>query len=119
MINLIGKILMVLITVMSLLFMSFAVAIYMTHEDWRGAVLRPATEVGPGKPLGLRSQLEQENAKNEQLTAELDSFKKQVQIETADREQRLAKLEHARVERAQELVKAKLETATSEMTLSL
>lgn len=104
-INLVGKIMMVLITVLSILFMSFAVAVYMTHQDWRAGVERPETDVGPGKPLGLKFQLAEAQAKNEALTAQLESLKKQVETETLDRQQRLAKLEHTRVQRVAELAR--------------
>ena len=56
--NLVGKILIVLIFVMSLVFMSFAVAVYATHTNWRLRVMNetPTRE----NPLGLVKQLQAE-----------------------------------------------------------
>ena len=42
--NLVGKIFIVLIFVMSLVFMAFSMAVYATHRNWR--------EVVVGKPKG-------------------------------------------------------------------
>ena len=55
--NLVGKIFTVLILVMSLVFMSFAVAVYATHKNWKTVV--DNTEATHGKPKGLKQQLEE------------------------------------------------------------
>ena len=47
--NLVGKIFIVLIFVMSILFMGFVVAVYATHTNWRDVVMKPET--------GLQAQL--------------------------------------------------------------
>lgn len=103
--NLASKIIILLITIMSVVFMAFAVAVYMTHQNWRAAVERPATEVGPGKPLGLRHKLQEVQTQNETLQTQLSNLQAAVQSETQERPQRLAKLEHARVERVSEAEK--------------
>jgi hypothetical protein len=72
--NLVGKIFVVLIFVMSLVFMSFAVAVYATHRNWRDVVMN--TQASPGKPLGLKPQLEELDKKYknlEQLKLRLES----------------------------------------------
>jgi len=48
--NLVGKIFIIVILVMSVLFMAFAMAVYATHRNWREAVLNE--QAAPGKPLG-------------------------------------------------------------------
>mgnify|MGYP001043545420 CR=1 FL=1 len=53
--NLVGKILVVLIAVMSLVFASFAVMVYAAHVNWRTLVVNETA--GPGKPLGLQVEL--------------------------------------------------------------
>lgn len=76
--NFVGKILVVLIFVMSLIFMSFAVMVYATHKNWKDVVERK--EAKPGAPLGLRAQIAELEEKNRQLAAEketLESQKKQ------------------------------------------
>jgi hypothetical protein len=54
--NLVGKIFTVLILVMSLVFMSFAVAVYATHKNYKTLV--DNAEPAQGKPLGYKQQLE-------------------------------------------------------------
>ena len=75
--NLVGKIFVVLITVMSFVFMAFALSVYATHQNWRLAVENPESEVAPGKPLGLKFQLEAANKRKTELQDELDKLKKQ------------------------------------------
>ena len=96
--NLIGKIFVVLIFIMSLVFMSFAVAVYGTHQNWKKTVDRPQTEVGAGAPLGLKFQLEK--ARQDVAAKEAENAKLRADIareETAKREA-LAKLETEKTE---------------------
>ena len=60
--NLVGKILTVLIFVMSLVFMSFTVAVYSTHRNWRDEVMTPDT--------GLKAKLDKSRSRNTQLQDE-------------------------------------------------
>jgi len=64
--NLVGKILIVAILFMSLLFMAFALALYTTHRNWKEAVQND-----------LAPQLKDELAENKKLTAESDKLKQQ------------------------------------------
>ena len=48
--NLIGKIFVVLILVMSVLFMAFAMAVYAMHQNWREVVVNE--QATPSKPWG-------------------------------------------------------------------
>jgi cell division protein FtsB len=89
--NLVGKIFIVLIFIMSLVFMSFVVAVYATHTNWRDIVMN--SEARPDKPLGLKPQLEQQKARNQELSDQLDKLKQQVESEKAAKRQQLAKLE--------------------------
>ena len=50
--NLVGKIFVVLILVMSVVFMAFAMAVYATHRNWREVVVNE--QAAPDKPLGLK-----------------------------------------------------------------
>ena len=96
--NLLGKIFVVLIFVMSLVFMSFAVAVYGTHQNWKKMVDRPQSEVGAGAPLGLKFQLD--NAKQLLEKAEADKAKVEAEIakEAKAKREALAKLETERDE---------------------
>lgn len=60
--TLVGKIFTVLIFVMSVVFMSFTVAVYATHKNWRDIVM---SDDGP--QLSLVKQLENKESRNEQL----------------------------------------------------
>ncbi|HEX4129894.1 MAG TPA: hypothetical protein VHZ24_07615 [Pirellulales bacterium] len=83
--NLVGKILVVLILIMSLVFMSFAVAVYSTHRNWVTAVNDPQT--------GLKAKLAAEQQKNQQLQAAFASIQAKLSEIEAARRQALAKLE--------------------------
>lgn len=89
--NLVGKIFIVLIFIMSLVFMSFVVAVYATHTNWRDIVTN--TQATPDKPLGLKPQLDQAKARNQELSDQLDKLKQDTTAEKAARRQQLAKLE--------------------------
>jgi predicted Holliday junction resolvase-like endonuclease len=90
--NLVGKIFLVLILVMSVLFMAFAMAVYATHKNWREVVLNE--QATADKPLGLAKQLKDAKEKNRQLTDEAEKLKQQFDAERAAKTQAVAKLEN-------------------------
>jgi len=92
--NLIGKIFVVLIFVMSLVFMSFAVMVYSAHVNWREVVEN--TKATPDKPLGLRLQVQNLRKDNDALKAQLDELTKKLDAEIADKRAQVAKLEQER-----------------------
>jgi hypothetical protein len=55
--NLVGKIFVVLIIVMALVFMAITLAVYTTQRNWRDEVMRPQSEVAGNKDLGLKNQV--------------------------------------------------------------
>jgi len=89
--NLVGKILTVFILVMSLVFMSFAVAVYATHKNWREVVMRP--ESGPGGDLGLMHQLKNEQDRYDELKGEKDKLEARLTAEKDAAVQTLRKLD--------------------------
>jgi DNA repair exonuclease SbcCD ATPase subunit len=91
--NFVGKIFIVLITAMSLIFMSFALMVYAAHRNWKNAI--ESTE--PGQ-LGWRAQLKAEKEKNEALVKEREDLKVAVAAERLAQRQALAKLESQRDE---------------------
>ncbi|HUY90875.1 MAG TPA: hypothetical protein VMV10_19220 [Pirellulales bacterium] len=91
--NLLGKIFVVLITVMSIVFMAFSVMVYATHKNWVAVVNRSQQEVKPGEPLGLKFQLQEAKLKADDLQAQLNKLKTEVDSETAARRAQLAKLQ--------------------------
>lgn len=88
--NLIGKIFVVLIFVMSLVFMAFAVAVYGTHQNWKEAAAK------------TKQQLD--NAKQQQAKAEEEKTRLEAEIarEAVAKRQALAKLETERDELQQQ-----------------
>jgi hypothetical protein len=91
--TLLGKIFTVLIFIQSLVFMSFAVAVYATHKNWRDVVLRERDDVKQGEELGLIFQLEDARTRFDQKNAEKIKVENQLAMEKAARRQALATLE--------------------------
>jgi vacuolar-type H+-ATPase subunit I/STV1 len=96
--NLAGRILVVAILVMSVLFMACSVAIYYTHKNWNAVISRPQADVKPGEPLGLKFQLEDAKKKVTDLKQQYENLQKAVQTEDLDFRARMAKLEIERAE---------------------
>jgi len=83
--NLVGKILVILILVMSLVFMGMSVAVYATHKNWKDAINNPTT--------GIKAKLQAEQAKNSELKANFDKLQQQIALEEAAKRDALGKLE--------------------------
>lgn len=84
--NLVGKIFVVLIFVMSLVFMTAAVFTYATHRNWRDEVLNPEK--------GYQFKLKEAKDQNTKLTAEKDNLQTVLDKEKTNRRAALAKLEN-------------------------
>jgi uncharacterized protein YlxW (UPF0749 family) len=102
--NLVGKILVVLILVMSLVWMSWAVMVYATHQNW----MEEITRTDPARP-GYKVRLDNARADNERLTKERDEAREQRDAERAASRQTLAKLETEKQALATELGQIKAE----------
>jgi chemotaxis protein histidine kinase CheA len=89
--NLVGKIFIVLILVMALLWMGFSVAVYATHRNWKEVVENP--EATAGKPLGLKLQVDRQKERNEELKAQVTKLTNELAAEKAAKRQSLQKLE--------------------------
>ena len=92
--TLLGKILTVLIFVMSIFFMAFAVAVYATHRNWYELVNNPTAS--PGRPKGLIHQLRDQKAERDRLQADFEELQKKLAMERVARRQALAALESER-----------------------
>jgi len=88
--NLVGKIFIVLIFVMSLVWMGFSVAVYATHQNWRNVVEDPDD--------GLSVRLQQQQERNDELKTKLDKSSEQLDMEKAAKRQALTKLETEKAE---------------------
>jgi len=114
--NLLGKIFTVLIFVMSLVFMSFAVAVYSTHKNWREMVMRPREEYGPGKPIGLKWQLEDSKKLVQELENRVSSLEKELKEEKDARQNDVSKLktELGEMERKNQSLEEETKNLTTE-----
>lgn len=94
--NLVGKIFIVLIFVMCLVWMGFSVAVYATHKNWKEIVEDPEN--------GLKFQVDRANEDNEELKDQKAKLESELAAEKAARRQVLAKLEMANAELKRQLV---------------
>src|SRR3954465_9893747 len=83
--NLVGKILVILILVMSLVFMGMSVAVYATHKNWKDAINNPTT--------GLKVKMQTADAQNKELKATNDKLQQQIALEEAAKRDALGKLQ--------------------------
>ncbi len=83
--NLLGKIFVVLITVMSLVFMTLALAVYATHKNWKGI------------SDGLNTQLTQARAELDLKVTDYNRLESQLKGEVESAQQQVRKLESERV----------------------
>jgi hypothetical protein len=84
--NLLGKIFVVGILVMSIMFMSMSVMVYATHKNWKGVVFNT-------QPPGLKPRLDEANVKLKNLQARLDALEKLIQTERDERNAQRGKIE--------------------------
>jgi predicted RNase H-like nuclease (RuvC/YqgF family) len=97
--NFLGKILVVLILVMSLVFMGLSMAVYATHKNWREVIEGP-----PGKPeQGLTGQLNRAKSDYDQLKSAHNRRVEELTRNNTATEQQMVKLEAERVSLAERL----------------
>lgn len=112
--NFIGKILTVLIAVMSLVFMTMAIMLYATHTNWRDVVMRQ--QASGGQPKGLKYQLDDLKTERKNLADQLEAAKKDLQNEQTIKGDRLAKLENTIAELREQ--RAALEKQAQDLKIS-
>lgn len=102
--NIVGKIFVFAVFIMSLVFMTFAVAIFASHTNWKAESDR------------LAKILEEEKGKRGRLLEDIDRLTTQVATSEAERDQVVAKLQYALEEQSGELkdLKAKRDTLETE-----
>jgi hypothetical protein len=99
----IGKFFVFAVFIMSLVLMTFATAIYLSHTNWKDTVERPPEQVSGGKPLGLKYQLQEAEQEREKLDREIKELTAKVAASEASRDQVVAKLQTAIVDKSTEL----------------
>ncbi len=107
--TLLGKIFTVLILIMSLVFMTLSAMVFATHKNWKTLVLNP-DPLSPGYDsnykTGLKIQLEQQLATNNQLGQDLEEARNRNAMERAARQAAVAALQ-TKVQEAESLVTQK------------
>ena len=93
--NTIGKIFVFALFIMSLVFMSFAVALYSTHTNWRDEIMRTREQIKAGQQLGYKAQLDQAKTDRNNLSAEITKLQAEVAASEAARDQVVAKIQTA------------------------
>jgi hypothetical protein len=86
--NLLGKIFVAMILVMSVVFMTLAITVYATHTNWKDLV---------EGPTGLKAKLNQAKQENEALQGKYNQLDTQLTGEKEAAEQQVRKLESERV----------------------
>ena len=89
--TLLGKVFTVLIFIMSLVFMTFAVAVFATHKNWKMYVTNNTPNEKYG--LGLMHQLTAQEKTNVNLRAEMEELLSELQREMAARRHAIGVLE--------------------------
>ena len=90
--NFVGKAFVIGIFIMSLVFMSGTMALYVAQRNWKEVVTLPADQVTPGKELGLQQQLKNATEKNGTLKKEKEDLEKEYKTETTAKQQALGQL---------------------------
>jgi len=101
----IGKIFVFAVFIMSLMLMTLAGAIYMSHVNWKDEVHRKPEEVRPGQQKGYVYQIKDAREERDKLTKQIDELQRKVAESEQSRDQVIAKLQTAIVEKSEELSK--------------
>ncbi len=117
--NIIGKIFVFAVFVMSFMLMTFAGVIYMSHVNWKAEVERSRADCLPGQQPGYKILIEEATTKRAELEATITSLQQKVAKSEQSRDQLIAKLQTAVTQKEQELQelrkkKDELQTATEQ-----
>ncbi len=101
--NLIGKIFLFAVFIMSLMLMTLAGAIYVSHVNWKDEVLRKPDECELGQSPGYQFRLQEAEQNRKELEGQISQLQTQVAESEKARDQVLAKLQSAIIEKDREL----------------
>lgn len=107
--NIIGKIFLFAVFIMSLVLMTLAGAIAVSHRDWKAEVLRSPDDCLPGQLPGYKHQVEEAERERTRLEAQISRLQQRVAESEQARDQVLAKLQSALIEKNDELVSLRAE----------
>ena len=101
--NVIGKIFVFAVFVMSLMLMTFAGVIYMSHVNWKDEVYRDPKDCRDDQKPGYKFQIERAEKERKELQDSITSLQQKVAESEQSRDQVIAKLQTAIVQKDQEL----------------
>ena len=101
--NIIGKIFVFAVFVMSLMLMTFAGVIYSSHVNWKNEVERAPKDCLPGQQPGYRYRIEEAETARKKLDDDITRLQAKVAESEQSRDQVLAKLQTAIVQKDEEL----------------
>jgi len=101
--NIIGKIFLFAVFVMSLMLMTFAGVIYVTHEQFKDDIYRKPEDCLPGQARGYVFQIEDAEKERARLEAQITQLQQKVAESEQARDQVIAKLQSAVVQKDTEL----------------
>jgi hypothetical protein len=101
--NIIGKIFLFAVFIMSLVLMTFAGAIYFSHVNWKDEIFRDPTACLPGQQPGYKHLLEEAEKDRQSLEAQISRLQQRVAESEKGRDEVLAKLQSAIVKKDEEL----------------
>ena len=114
--NLVGKIFVVLIFVMSIVFAGFTVTVYATHKNWRHALLNDDTSEGK---LGAKPQLDKALDDNQRLMAQRDELEAFNKAELQAKINALSALENTNAELRKDRTDLEKQLAVSDQKATL
>jgi hypothetical protein len=91
--NLVGRIFVVLVLIMSIVFATFSIIVYSAHRNWRDEIMRTAADVRGNQTVGYKEQLKQAREDNAKLTNDRNEMELQLNAEKTAKIQALAKAE--------------------------
>jgi len=103
--NIIGKIFLFAVFIMSLVLMTLAGAIAISHRDWQREVLRTPDECRGDELPGYKFQLKEAEDERTRLEGQITRLQQRVAESEQARDQVVAKLQSALIEKNEELVK--------------
>jgi hypothetical protein len=119
--NLLGKIFVFAVFVMSLVLMTFAGAVYVSHTNWKDEIERTPEQCIVGQRPGYKYLLQEAETERQTLQDQITALSEKVGATERARDQVVAKLQSALAEKSGELDKlrqeqAALRTAEQELT---
>lgn len=112
--NAIGKIFVFAVFIMSLVLMTFAGAVYVSHTDWQKEIDRRPEDCFAGQRPGYKFQLEEAEKERDKLQQEITQLMQRVAASELARDQVVAKLQTALAEKSDELEQLRKEKADRE-----